>query len=63
MYYVYLLVNIEGKTYIGFTSDLSKRLKAHSEQKRGHTAKGPQYRLCYYEAFLSRRMHTDANNP
>jgi len=47
MYYVYLLKNNKvGTTYIGYTSDLKRRL-------REHVAKSPD--LVYYEAFKSEK--------
>lgn len=47
MFYVYLLKNnTKGNIYIGFTSDLKRRLKEH-------VAKKPE--LVYYEAFKSEK--------
>lgn len=47
MYYVYLLKNNKlGTTYVGYTSDLKRRLKEH-------VAKIPE--LVYYEAFKSEK--------
>jgi putative endonuclease len=43
MYYVYLLKNLKsGKTYIGSTNDLIRRLREHRDKK-------PE--LIYYEAY------------
>lgn len=45
MYYVYLIKNKEtGKTYLGSTNDLKRRLKEHKSKK-------PE--LIYYEAYRS----------
>ena len=47
MYYVYLLKNlITRNTYIGYTSDLEKRIRQH---------KNKQPKLIYYEAYKDER--------
>jgi putative endonuclease len=47
MFYVYILKNnVKSNTYIGYTSDLKRRLKEH-------IAKKPE--LVYYEAFKSEK--------
>ncbi len=52
MYYVYLLVSEDGKTYIGYTSDLRRRLREHNKGYNKST-RGKKWKLIYYEAFLS----------
>ena len=52
MYYVYLLISEDGKTYIGYTSDLRRRLREHNKGYNKST-KGKSWKLVYYEAFLS----------
>ena len=55
MYYVYVLVNDEGKTYTGYTSDLKRRISEHKHGD-GHTKRGSSnWQLCYYEAFNSKQ--------
>jgi predicted GIY-YIG superfamily endonuclease len=45
MFYVYLIKNqAENKTYIGFTSNLVRRLKEHKAKKP---------KLVYYEAYVN----------
>ena len=45
MYYVYLIKNSKtGRTYIGFTNDLRRRIKEHSNKKP---------KIIYYEAYKS----------
>ncbi len=47
MYYVYLIRNrITGKTYIGYSDNLKRRLKEHKDKK-------PE--LIYYEAYKSEK--------
>ena len=47
MYYVYLIRNFKtGKTYIGSTNDLRRRLREHRSRRPG---------LIYYEAYKDER--------
>ena len=50
MYYIYILVSEKGKTYIGYSSNLDRRLKEHNEGKSKST-RGQKWKLVYYEAF------------
>ena len=52
MYYVYLLVNEKGEIYTGFSKDLKRRIQEH-DRGSGYTARKGNWKLCYYEAFLS----------
>ena len=55
MYYVYVLKSQKYKRiYIGFTSDLKKRLKDHNKGNTESTKYGVPWILVYYESFLSR---------
>ena len=54
MYYVYILVSESGERYIGFTSDLERRLQEHSRLK-GYT-KGREWNLVYYEAYVDKEL-------
>ncbi|MCK5471962.1 GIY-YIG nuclease family protein [Candidatus Gracilibacteria bacterium] len=57
MYFVYLIENFEGRIYIGFTSNLSLRLKRHnnidSRERRWTKNKG-RWRLIYSEEFVTK---------
>ena len=54
MFYVYLLINQEGKTYIGQTKDLDERLLGHETGKTKYTrGKGP-WRLLHSETYQTR---------
>ena len=55
MYYVYILVSQKNRfKYIGYTSDLKKRLFAHNNIEKGYTSKHRPWKLAYYEAFASK---------
>jgi len=57
MFYVYLLENKTGEWYIGYTSDLRKRVREHNQELNFSTRhKGP-WVCIYYEACMHR---TDA---
>jgi putative endonuclease len=54
MYYVYLLQEEKSnKHYIGYTSDLRRRMKQHQSKHPGYTGSG-NWRLIYYESYLSK---------
>ena len=46
MHYVYILKDTRNKYYIGYTSDLKRRITEHTKKK-------PGYVLVYYEAYES----------
>jgi putative endonuclease len=55
MFYVYLLQEVVSrKVYIGYTSDLRRRVKEHQTGIACQTTKTGQWRLIYYEAFLAK---------
>ncbi|MBI2617604.1 GIY-YIG nuclease family protein [Candidatus Gottesmanbacteria bacterium] len=59
-YYVYILQSIKDKSfYIGYTSDLRKRLKKHNSGNNLATKPYIPYKLIFYEAFQNR---IDAKN-
>ena len=53
MYYVYVIANEEGETYLGFTGDLARRLENHNTGGTEST-KGHKWRYAYYEAFADK---------
>ncbi len=61
MYYVYILKSVKftGKIYIGYTSDLKKRVALHMAGANYTTRNLRPLELIYYEAFKSK---TDARN-
>lgn len=52
MHYVYILQNERKNIYYGSTNDLRRRLSEHSNGK-SHSTKNHQWRLVYYESYLS----------
>jgi len=55
MYYVYVLLSLrDRKFYIGFTSDLKRRLKEHNAGKNVSTKSRLPMKLIYYEAHSSK---------
>jgi putative endonuclease len=53
MFYVYVLSNERGRTYLGYSADLKSRLAAHNGG-RSRSTRGRNWRLIYYEAFRAR---------
>ncbi len=54
MYFVYVLQNAEGRLYIGFTSDLEKRVRRHEKGEAGWTRSRGPWTLVYHEAYADR---------
>lgn len=53
MYYTYVLESLKSKElYIGQSSNLKQRLKAHNAGKSKHTSKNKPYILIFYLAFI-----------
>ncbi len=55
-YYVYVLQSLKNKSlYIGYTSNLIKRIKEHNSGQSLATKPYRPYKLIYYEAFLDQK--------
>jgi len=56
-FYVYLLKSIEKKpvTYVGYTNNLSNRIKLHNSGKGAKFTRGRKWRLIYKEKFKSKK--------
>ena len=55
MYYVYILRSLKDKSlYIGYTTDLKKRFRAHNNGLSVSTKHKRPYKLLFYEAFIDR---------
>ena len=56
MFYVYIIRSeIDHNLYVGFTTDLRKRIKDHNEGCNTSTRCRRPLRLMYYEAYLSEK--------
>ena len=57
MYYVYLLESHKDKSwYIGYTSDLKKRIQNHLSGNGGQTtSRKIDWKLIYYESYLDKK--------
>ena len=55
-YYVYMLrsLNKNPVTYVGYTSNLSKRIKLHNAGKGAKFTRGRKWKLIYKEKILSK---------
>jgi putative endonuclease len=52
MFYVYILLEINtGRTYIGYTNDLKRRVAQHKAGNGCQTTRKGNWKLVYYEAF------------
>ena len=56
-YYVYVLKSIEEKavTYVGYTSDIKKRIQLHNLGKGAKFTRGRKWKLIYKEKFNSKK--------
>ena len=59
MYYVYILQLSDKTYYVGYSSDLKTRVKAHNEGSISSTKNFRPVKLVYYSAFLSQKKATD----
>ena len=55
VYYVYLILsnnkNRNSISYVGYTTNLHKRLKLHNQSKGAKFTKGRQWRMIYFEKY------------
>ena len=56
-YYVYMLKSLEEKTvtYVGYTSDIKKRIKLHNLGKGAKFTRGRKWKLIYKEKLNSKK--------
>ena len=56
-YFVYMLITIsknKKKTYVGYTNNLTQRLKKHNSNKGAKSTKGHNWKLIYSKTFNSK---------
>ena len=59
MYFVYMIttkINDKIISYVGYTSDLNKRLTLHNSSKGAKFTRGKNWNLIYYKKFSSKRL-------
>ena len=54
MYFVYVLQNPDGRLYVGFTTDIEKRLQQHQAGEAGWTHSRGPWTLVHSETFTDR---------
>ena len=54
MHHVYLLESENGKRYIGYTTDLKRRLLEHNDHKNVSTSKEKNWKLIYCETYVNK---------
>ena len=60
MHFVYILYSKKlNKKYIGYSNNLTQRLREHNNGKSNYTSNGIPWKLIYYEVFSSEK---DARN-
>ena len=59
MYYVYVLRLSDKSYYVGYSSNLKNRIKAHNEGSISSTKNLGSVKLIYYSAFYSQKKATD----
>ena len=57
LFYTYVLKTTKGKkiTYVGYTSDLKKRIKLHNSGKGAKFTRGRKWKLIYKEKFSTKK--------
>ena len=58
-FYVYMLLSTtkhKKKTYVGYTIDLKKRLKAHNENRGAKSTKGYNWKLIYKKKYIKKNV-------
>ena len=58
-YFVYLLISKSNKkiiSYVGYTSDLKKRLKLHNSSKGAKFTRGRKWTLAYKKCYITKSL-------
>lgn len=57
MFFVYVLQSeVDSSTYVGFSSNIEERLKAHNSGKTKSTKSKRPWKVVYYEAYQTERL-------
>jgi len=57
MYYIYIIKSeSNGKYYVGYTSNLSQRIKSHNSGKNTSTKSGIPWKIVYSENFKEKKL-------
>ena len=59
MYFVYLIVSKNKKrtiSYVGYTNNITKRLKLHNSSKGAKFTKGRTWKLAYYKKYDNKKL-------
>lgn len=56
MYYVYILKDLDNKLYIGYSSDLKKRILSHEAGATYTTSRMDKPKLIYYESYSTEQL-------
>mgnify|MGYP001436412403 CR=1 FL=1 len=57
-FFVYLLITKQKNkliSYVGYTSNLQKRLKLHNTSKGAKFTKGRKWKIMYYEKYMNKK--------
>jgi len=54
MYHVYIIENEMGNWYIGYTTNLRRRISDHNRHKNVSTAKAKKWKLIYCETYVNK---------
>ena len=58
-YYVYILININGKsnpTYVGYTNNITNRLKLHNTSKGAKFTRGRIWKIIYKKGYRKKSI-------
>ena len=53
-FFVYLIINKNKTSYVGYTKNLKKRLEKHNSSKGAKFTRGRKWILIYYKGFLNK---------
>ena len=54
MYFVYVLINLDGRLYVGFTENLKQRVAAHNAGDVSSTKSQRPWKLIFFEGYTNK---------